>query len=560
MEFFPNTSDLDILSLNTGSNVSGIFHLFSFVVFFVVVMMSCTAEAAVWDDSDFSYNSGSWPTLHHDVHNSDHMPVSLGSFTGLADLSEIAWVLREEDHPSVVLTVEALGTYADRDMFFITTGKTAEPNLHAYDMSDASEIWHAAPPTADDPGPGACAMTSMALLDENGNLFISDCQYLFRYDATGIPDKDGVLQYDWRIPMPGLRRYDKTDGLWKPATDPGLSDTRAKPFITLFFTRKVEGKAYIGGISTEGGIYIFDPRDGSLYAEAYIDNDVDQEALDWTPDGPCVVEDYVAEDDPMYYDITDGAEDGMTPFGIWSTGVIPETDDPDADYFMDPCQLSGYFNANTAGGGGMVINTPAVVPDPDDPAVSRIYVNGSQSALLSSFDITPTAEDAVLYRIDFDPTEFMADRLRVLNHKRGNDGRFQYRGRMPNGENSLSSPTLSPNEKWLISGDNQGNLYNFSAENGDMIWMEEIGSLLGSPTVVQRTEKDGLVYIHTFGNSKLWTFACDPESGEVIKQKTVDFRQYILLIITDLGDPSPFRSMKPKSRGFEANFHDTEIH
>ena len=31
------------------------------------------------------------------------------------------------------------------------------------------------------------------------------------------------------------------------------------------------------------------------------------------------------------------------------------------------------------------------------------------------------------------------------------------------------------------------------------------------------------------------------------------------LIITDLGDPFPNLSMKLKSRGFEANFHDTEI-
>lgn len=482
-----------------------------------------------WRDEHFPINRGLWPTLHHDMHNSDHMNETIGNFSSMTGLTEMAWLLREEGHPSVILTVAAMGDIDGKEMLFITTGKTEYPNLHAFDMEDGSEIWHAAPSTAIDPGPGACAMSSMALLDETGRLYISDCHYLFCFDAAATPNGDGTLPYLWRRPMPGLRSYSDTDGLWHLATDPTVPQTRAKPFITLFFTRKVEKKSYIGGISTEGGVYLFDPDDGTLFAETFLDSGAGAEAADWTPEsGPCDVATYVAEDDPMVYDIAPGSDDDLTPFGIWCTGVRPETDDPDADYFMDPCQLSGYFNANTVGGGGMVINTPSVALDPDRPTVSRIYVNGSQTPTLSASDLTPAAEDAFVYRIDFDPTAPEGDRLTLLNHERERGGRYQYNGRMVNGENSLSSPTLSPNEKWIITGDNQGKLYTFSAEDGSLIWMEEIGSLLGSPTVVQRTEADGLFYIHTFGDSSLWSFACDPDSGAIVKQSRVDFRQYIL--------------------------------
>ncbi len=482
-----------------------------------------------WRDEHFPINRGLWPTLHHDMHNSDHMNETIGNFSSMTGLTEMAWLLREEGHPSVILTVAAMGDIDGKEMLFITTGKTEYPNLHAFDMEDGSEIWHAAPSTAINPGPGACAMSSMALLDETGRLYISDCHYLFCYDAAATPNGDGTLPYLWRRPMPGLRSYSETDGLWHLATDPAEPRTRAKPFITLFFTRKVEKKSYLGGISTEGGVYLFDPDDGTLFAETLLDSGAGAEAADWTPEsGPCDVATYVAEDDPMVYDIAPGSDDDLTPFGIWCTGVRPETDDPDADYFMDPCQLSGYFNANTVGGGGMVINTPSVALDPDRPTVSRIYVNGSQTPTLSGSDLTPAAEDAFVYRIDFDPTAPEGDRLTLLNHERERGRRYQYNGRMVNGENSLSSPTLSPNEKWIITGDNQGKLYTFSAEDGSLIWMEEIGSLLGSPTVVQRTEADGLFYIHTFGDSSLWTFACDPDSGAIVKQSRIDFRQYIL--------------------------------
>ena len=508
--------------------------LFKIVLFFCLIFIASTnvlpdiIMAEVWDSSDYPYNTGAWPTLHHDVHNSDHMPLSIGSFTGFTDFAELAWVLKEEGHPSAVLTVEAVGTYADRDMLFITTGKTSNSNLHAYDMNDGSEIWHTALPTAEDEGPSACAMTSMVILNKSGQLFISDCKYLFRYTVTNTPDGNKVLSYDYKVPMPGLRQYNETDGLWYLTTDPDQPVTRAKPFITMFFTRTVSGKAYLGGVSTEGGVYIFDIENGSLYAKTYLESSTTANAIDWTPDGPCNVDDYVAKDNPMYYDMAEGAEDGLTPFGIWTTGVQPETNKPDSDYFMDPCQLSGYFNANTAGGGGMVINTPSVALDPDNPNGSRIFINGSQSKFLSEFDITPTTEDAIVYRIDFNPDAIFDKRLTIINYEKNIAGRFKYSGRMPNGENSLASPTLSHNEKWIITADNVGNLYNFSAETGQIVWVEEIGSLLGSPTVVQRTESDNLFYIHTFGDSKLWSIGCDPDSGKIIKKTVVDFEQYIL--------------------------------
>jgi len=149
----------------------------------------------------------------------------------------------ETGKPAVAMTSRIIGRFHDRDYFFITTGKVNAPNLYAYDLNTGQEVWHSAPSVASDhPGPDSCAMSSSAIMDQEGNIFISDCHYLYSYRMDGNTAPDGTMQYKWRHSLPNLYQYNRSDGLWYPVSDPALPDTVAKPFITCFLPAgQVEG-------------------------------------------------------------------------------------------------------------------------------------------------------------------------------------------------------------------------------------------------------------------------------------------------------------------------------
>jgi hypothetical protein len=166
----------------------------------------------------------------------------------------------------------------------------------------------------------------------------------------------------------------------------------------------------------------------------------------------------------------------------------------------------------------MVVNTPAVTEHPDSGSVSRIYVNGSESPAL---DVGPLTEDAILYRIDFDPGAAADTRLVVRNYETVEPMAKAFSGRMVNGVNSGSSPPVTPNGKFVVSGDNNGWFYCFSTGDGSVIWKEKSGALLGSATLPQVSEEDGSYLIYTWGDSKLWVFNIDPNTGERRYTQTV---------------------------------------
>ena len=489
-----------------------------------VVMLLLMTGGAIFD-----YNTGTWPVLRHDQHNSDFVSKSFGNMSGLDGFTELAWVLREEGKPAVIMSSSVVFDFQGKQYAAITTGKVSTPNLYLFEAATGREVWRAAPPDADsDAGPGGCAITGSVLADKNGNLFIYDCFYLYCYHVLGTVNGRGHMIPKWKKPMPNLYQFNTANNLWYPVSDPTLPYVRAKPFVTMFLTRSDVETNYIGGISTDGGIFIFDPADGGLFAQSHLANPAPDGAVDWGTTEFCFPDQYTLDDDPMYYDPADGAADGLSPFGIWCTGVQPQTDDPDADYFMNPCQLKAFLSGNTVSSGSLVVNTPAVVKDPQRPKVSRIYINGAQSDYLAGLDTTPLTADAMVYRIDFDPEADEDHRLTILNYQSDNAGQPVFNGRMVNGENSGSSPAVSVDEKWLFTGDNAGNFYGFSTETGEIVWQETIGSLLGSATVAQKVEADGLFYVYTYGDSQLWVFGVDPDDGTRKKKQTINLRPYVL--------------------------------
>lgn len=483
------------------------------------------------------YAQAEWPSQHRDAHNSDILPRTLGQLDQNQDFTEVAWLLREATNPTIEMVGASIGQVSGTPVLFVTTGKIKFPNLYAFNMLDGQLLWHAAisAATALDAGPDSVALTSGPLLDDDGRIFISDGHFLFCYPTAPNLNAEGNQRYLWKRVMPNLTVWNEQEQKWFPTTDPYSGITLARPFLTLIFTPEVNGQAYFGGVSLDGDVFIFDRDTGDLFASAMLRSPAPDLIHGVTGATPCDPYVYAASDDPMAYDPTGHKADKLTMFGIWSTGS--NTDDPDLDYFMNPCQLAAYLSVNTFGGGAMSTNTPAIHPDPSCPGCASIYVTGTQSEELAQFDVDPETPDSLIYRIDFNPQAASPEeRLIVVNYTYDEQGHPKFDGRMPNGKNSAASPNLPGNGKWLTTADANGNLFVFSTADGSIKYTTHIGQLLGSATLMQLPDEDGLTKFYAFADSTVWGFGFNPETGELGKDpltglpqvRQLDYRDYVV--------------------------------
>jgi outer membrane protein assembly factor BamB len=504
------------------------------------------------------YLNRGWPTLHYDRHNSDHVPQTFGVLKKNYPPRLVQWILKDAENPMVSLLGGTVGNYDGVDVFFVTPGKVFHSNLYAFDLSDGALLWKAAPPHAeagDYPGPGPCATSHSTLLDDSGRIYVADCHYIYCYRLDdGLYNSLGEKAWVWREVMPNTRFYDPSatplssdDWFW--TLDPTANAAIAKPFIDMQFTPMHEGQSFLVGVSVAGDVAVMNRDDGSLVAMTHLEKDYDyQTPVDYGE--PCDPYQMTIDDDPMHF--VPLTSDGLMPMGIWCSGSntgeeVPPAPNPDLDYFMNPCQINKYLGANTGGVGSMVTNTPAIAQDPR-PGFgfqSRIFVPGEASAYLDGFDEgDPQVKDAILYRIDFDPTAIPGNRLSVRNNVEI-AGEPVFYGRMADGENSAASPDLNLSEQWLVTAGNDGKFYSFETETGQPTWTNfglngylEIGTLLSTATLLQRVEANGNTYVLSFGDSMVWVIGVDPETG-IIRPRagsvpprpdlgSYDFRPYLL--------------------------------
>jgi hypothetical protein len=501
------------------------------------------------------YAQTAQPAMHRDRHNSDYVPEELPSLgtnpqspsapnfiTRLFQQDETTTASGQyEDRnqngyhnfPTVAVTG---GTYgpgdANRDgrmdpgerVFYVTTGKVEMPNIHAFDPKTGEELWYSnpryAPLLADpqapeqsaylaqpyaggDPGPDRCVTTASPLADDAGNIYVADCRFLWSFRGPANPTERAAV-VNWKV--------DRTEQLLTTGADPAdpaSYQTIAWPSTGLFFTS--DGQ-HVGLVSTQGRVEIYDlnaphaleilalPKPGEPYVAPACDPY--QTARE---DHPWINQTVDADGDgiPEYSDIT--------PTGIWIVGQAnrgqyntdgsgvhtPETDHPDRDYMLDPCMLKAFFSVQTIGTGQPVTNYPVVTADAQDPRRTRIYVVAATARHNSPDPAAPN--DARTYRVDYDPDAPAGQRLRFVD---------EFSGWMPAGENSATSPDLTGDGRYLVTGSNNGPagkgiLYVFDAATGEAVWVDpEFGYSKGSPTVVQ--ELDETIYALADGLLKVY--------------------------------------------------------
>ena len=471
------------------------------------------------------YQTEGWPAQHHDAHNSDWLPANIRDFRSTnGTLPAVKMMLQDTNNPVVCSGGGLIGTLDGKEYFIVTTGKLKYPNLHVLNMEDGSLYWQAAPPgtnapVGSEPGPGACALTICPSLDVYGFIYLADCHYVYKYSLAAIPDANGYQQCLERVPMPNLKTYNYTTGFWDPkapstpADDP---DTKGFPFMTFVMSPEVNSNFYVGGFTVQGEIFMFDSTDLSCFASNYLESNMIG-SVSGSP--PCDPYAFAAENNPMEY-----STNNPIIFGIWATGET-NTTDPDVKYFMNPCQLKAYMDAGTLGTGVMIANNPCVMANPTNAAACSLLIGGSQSSYLEQWDPTPSGDDAIVYRVDFDPTQSdPTNRLIIQNYSYTNTilGRpqFNFIGRMINGTNTATSPDLSASEKWIFCGDKAGYMYNFSTADGEGIWRVETGDALGSPTTFQNPNSENQFLFMTLCNYEPRIFMIDDNTGGIVSNST----------------------------------------
>ncbi len=277
------------------------------LVLVVLTGLSVSAYNSHLSDYGQSYYYGqtAWPTIHRDPANSSFVPYVLPAG------NQVRWTALDGQ---ATLLAPAIGPEGN---LYITTGKgPGYSHLHAFDRN-GNLLWESAPQvTADDLD--SRAIGSSPVVDRDGHVYVSDDNQFWAFYP------DGVIKWVANL---GTRN----------------------PFISAIITNE----GYVGGITANGQIMLFNRADGSLAV-------------------PVV-------------DLPGGA--GPTPpavtAGLWQGGL------------MDPAIIADTFAA-FFGYAFEVVNTPAV-----SPQTGRIFITaaGSTSDVGRLYAI-----DIILGQLVIDPT------------------------------------------------------------------------------------------------------------------------------------------------------------
>lgn len=179
------------------------------------------------------YSPGGWSTLHQGPDNRKlvaRAPID-GPFETWTALAGAA-----------VLTAPTLSP--DGRTLYVTTGRAAgHANLHAFDRR-GKLLWQSTPWKDADEGVDPCAILSSPIVDDEGDVYIGDCNQLFAYHA------DGRLK--WVVPLPPL-----VEGDWRASKKLPIN-----ALTTAVFTRA----GHVFGVTNMGDVVVVERATGKALA------------------------------------------------------------------------------------------------------------------------------------------------------------------------------------------------------------------------------------------------------------------------------------------------------
>jgi outer membrane protein assembly factor BamB len=179
------------------------------------------------------YSPGGWATLHRG-------PANRKLVRGVTLAAEYrVWTALEG---SAVLTAPTMSP--DGRTLYVTTGRTTgHSNLHAFDL-DGELLWQSEPWQGPQQGVDPCAILSSAIVDQEGDLYIGDCNQLFAFRSDG--------NVKWVVPLPSIEAGD-----WNAS---GTIPVNA--LTTAIFTRE----GHVLGVTNSGDVIVVDRATGRSLA------------------------------------------------------------------------------------------------------------------------------------------------------------------------------------------------------------------------------------------------------------------------------------------------------
>ena len=193
---------------------------------------AASADISAEAIEQLGYASTGWATLHGDPANRKYQAdataaAAYDSSSALADTS--------------VLAAPSSGTDGQ---LYVTTGlPEGSANLHAFDR-DGDLLWESEPWAGDD-GVDPCALLNTPVVDDDGDLYVSDCDQLWSYTADG--------DVAWVLDLPA------------PPADSPYADNPLQP--NSFLTAALVGGDRVAGITLYGQVVVVDRETGELAAE-----------------------------------------------------------------------------------------------------------------------------------------------------------------------------------------------------------------------------------------------------------------------------------------------------
>ncbi|MDJ0847771.1 MAG: PQQ-binding-like beta-propeller repeat protein [Myxococcota bacterium] len=182
------------------------------------------------------YSPGGWPTLHRDPGNARAAPASV-----LQRRFE-TWQTLEG---ATVLTAPT--TSPDGRRLYVATGRGAgHSNLHAFTI-DGELLWRSEPWHDPDDGVDPCAVLSSPIVDEDGDVYLGDCNQLWAFRPDG--------RVKWVAPLPAPR-----EGDWVAAGDHPVN-----AFTTAVFT----ADGHVAGVTNFGDVVVLDRASGAVRNEPF---------------------------------------------------------------------------------------------------------------------------------------------------------------------------------------------------------------------------------------------------------------------------------------------------
>jgi outer membrane protein assembly factor BamB len=180
------------------------------------------------------YSPGGWATLHRGPANR-----RLVSDVALAADYRV-WTALEG---SAVLTAPTMSP--DGRTLYVTTGRAAgHSNLHAFDL-DGELLWQSEPWQDQQQGVDPCAILSSAIVDDQGDLYIGDCNQLLAFRPDG--------SVKWVVPLPSIQAGD-----WKAS-----EAIPVNALTTAVFTRE----GHVLGVTNSGDVIVVDRATGRSMAD-----------------------------------------------------------------------------------------------------------------------------------------------------------------------------------------------------------------------------------------------------------------------------------------------------